>query len=320
MVYDDEPSPDGIRQAKGRSRGGSVLIAIIGVIIALIGVVFYLIFTPHTRTEVPVLLESVPVVLPDRVVEVPQQVQAAAVAEETVTVVEIPAEVVEEVPETGMLYRYYTIEEGDKIDTIADKLALQPATILSVNSIKNLNTLRAGNVLRYPDQDGQLYLVRAGDTAERIVQQKNPVITVEELMALNRMESIAPGDELFIPSPPKFASPMPGAAVLYQNGDYFEGESLVGVILQLEDGGEVLAAGDGTIIDWSNNGDEGYSVTLMHDDGYQTQYCYLSSLDQPSAGKKVKKGSRIGWASGLGMLFRLTQMGVSLDPELIIRF
>ena len=331
-MYDDGPSPDGVRQAKGKGRGGSVLIAFIGVIIALIGVVFYLIFTPHQAAEAPVLLESVPLVLSDNVRQVPQQVaeearpivQAAASAvpaEESQGEPEAPAE-----SETGMRYRYYTIQEGDKIETIAEKLALQPSTILSVNSIKNLNTLREGNVLRYPDIDGQLYLVRSGDTAERIVQQKNPDMTVEELLSINRLGELSPGDEIFIPSPPKFSSPVAGGTVLYQNGDYYNGESLSGVIIAAEPGTPVVAAADGTVIDWSNNGLEGYSITLMHEDSYQTQYSYLGSLDQPAAGKKVKKGSSLGTVAETGpeeepsMLFRLTQMGVALDPELIIRF
>ena len=326
-MYSDGPSPDGVRQVKGKSRGGSVLIAVIGVIIALIGVVFYLMFTPHSSPEVPALLDSVPLVLSENVREVPmQEQQAVAAASEPV----VPEPAVEEtavsvVPETGYIYRFYTIAEGDKIDSISEKLMLQPSTILSVNSIKNLNSLREGNVIRYPEIDGQLYIVRSGDTAERIVLQKNPDMTSSELLELNRLETLNPGDEIFIPSPPKFASPVPDGTVLYQNGDYYQGESLEGVIIQAEAGAPVLAAADGTVIDWSNNGEQGYSVTLMHEDSYQTLYCFLGSLDQPSPGKKVKKGGKLGTVGENGLdgayiLFKLTQMGVPIDPELIMKF
>jgi len=67
-----------------------------------------------------------------------------------------------------LLYTSYRVQGNDTITSIAKKFALNQDTIISVNRITNARTLRSGQVLRIPNQDGLIYDVKPGDTLASI--------------------------------------------------------------------------------------------------------------------------------------------------------
>lgn len=238
-------------------------------------------------------------------------------------------------------YTEYTIQEGDSLDSIAQKFGLTRETIISVNQIKSTTSLFIGSTLQIPDRDGTLYTVKEGDTLSSIVQQLNLSLGWKALSDVNglRNESVSAGDKLFIPlesvqetgtlsvgAEPSFSLPSDSAVtVALYNQKVADplGNSAVqldGILLQAADGTAVCASEAGTVIDRGFNDNGTGFVKILHSNGYTTYYDYVSNICVNST-DRVAKGDTIGYfANGSTnllnptILFRIEQDGIPLDP------
>ncbi|MDR0290294.1 MAG: LysM peptidoglycan-binding domain-containing protein, partial [Treponema sp.] len=97
-----------------------------------------------------------------------------------------------------LLYSAYTIQKGDIIGELAAAFGLNEDTLISINGIKNTRLIQIGQVLRVPNQDGILYMVKHGDTLDHIAQKYSA--EAEAIQIANELFSDAlPGSALFIP-------------------------------------------------------------------------------------------------------------------------
>lgn len=238
-------------------------------------------------------------------------------------------------------YTEYSIQEGDSLDSIAQKFNLTRETIISVNQIKNTSSLFSGSTLQIPDRNGTMYTVKEGDTLSSIVQQLNLALSWKSLSDVNglRNENVSPGDRLFIPLEsvqetgtlsvalePSFALPCDDAVtVALYNQKVADplGSSAVkldGILLQAPEGSPVCASESGTVIDRGFNDNGTGFVKILHPNGYTTYYDYVADICVNST-DRVSKGDVIGFfAQGSTNLlyptvfFRIEQDGIPLDP------
>ena len=238
-------------------------------------------------------------------------------------------------------YTDYTIQEGDSLDSIAQKFGLSRETIISVNQIRNTTSLWIGSTLSIPDRDGTMYTVKEGDTLSSIVQQLNLSLGWKALSEVNglRSDELEPGQKLFIPLESvqetgtlsaqdelNFVLPSSSAVTvgLYNqkvpNPISNNAIQLDGILLQAEAGTPVCASEAGTVIDRGFNENGSAFVKILHANGYTTTYNYLADVCVNTT-DRVSKGSVLGYfADGTTNLlsptifFKIEQDGISLDP------
>lgn len=86
-------------------------------------------------------------------------------------------------------------------------------------------------------------------------------------------------------------------------------------------GTPIYAAGDGVLLQVTQNPSSGRYVRIRHGNGYETAYLHMSGFARGMrAGKKVKQGELIGYvgqsgfATGPHVCFRMTKDGTPVDP------
>ena len=238
-------------------------------------------------------------------------------------------------------YTDYKIEEGDSLDSIAQKFGISRETIISVNQIRNTTSLWIGSTLSIPDRDGTMYTVKEGDTLSSIVQQLNLSLGWKALSDVNglRTDVVEPGQKLFIPLESvqesgtlnaqeelNFALPSDSAVTvgLYNqkvpNPVGTNAIQLDGILMQAQAGTPVYASESGTVIDRGFNENGSGFVKILHSNGYTTSYNYLADLCVNTT-DRVSKGDVLGYfADGTTNLlsptifFKIEQDGISLDP------
>ncbi len=238
-------------------------------------------------------------------------------------------------------YTDYTIEEGDSLDSIAQKFGLSRETIISVNQIRNTTSLWIGSMLSIPDRDGTMYTVKEGDTLSSIVQQLNLSLGWKALSEVNglRTDELQVGQKLFIPLESvqetgtlsaqeelNFVLPSSSAVTvgLYNqkvpNPIGNNAIQLDGILLQADAGTPVCASETGTVIDRGFNENGSAFVKILHANGYTTTYNYLDNVCVNTT-DRVSQGDILGYfADGTTNLlsptvfFKIEQDGISLDP------
>ena len=101
-----------------------------------------------------------------------------------------------------------------------------------------------------------------------------------------------------------------------------------GIDIAAEVGTQVLAACSGTVTQVIDDDLMGTSVTIAHDDGYETIYSNLQSVPTVSEGQQVSAGEVIGsvgctsiaeFAVPAHLHFGVTKDGVPCDPETFLK-
>ena len=335
--YDDMP-PEGFREKRRGSGKMTAAIASIGVLLTLIAVIIYLLFTPHKETieenQAEVDVVSVDPIEPE-IIESRERTAAEILA--AVQVEEERAAA----PIEGASGRYskidfaqYTVSEGDTLVGIAEKYGLSTTTLVSVNKLADVN-LEQGMVLSIPQVDGTLYTVGDDDTLASIAEARNPELTAADLASLNGKPytAVFPGEEIFIPAPGTvsestdymFSSPIENGEIIARFGDLVDDKPLNGIVIASEPGSAVCAAADGTVLDIFSS-DYGRSVTLLHDNGYSTDY-YALEYVAVKVSERVEKGDVIGaigtsnsYFSRPAVVFSVEQNSVPLDPVNLTEF
>ena len=100
----------------------------------------------------------------------------------------------------AVTFQTYTVKAGDSISTISRKFGLSNiSTLIAVNDISNVRTLRSGQRLKIPSMDGLIHKVGAGESLNSLSVKYH--VSVEEILDANDLssEKLSSGMELFIP-------------------------------------------------------------------------------------------------------------------------
>ncbi len=222
-------------------------------------------------------------------------------------------------PETikEVKYTEYIVKNGDTIGGIAYKMGLRKiGTIFSVNNITNARRIMTGTKLLIPSMDGIIYVVKQGDSLEKIGKQFN--IAIEHLLDANDISdgSLEIGKRLFIPGASLSRSELQramGELFIYPikgrltspfgyRKDPFTGRKSFhsGIDLAAPTGTPIKVVLDGTVSEISSSRIFGNYMIVTHSNGYQTLYGHLSKF-KARRGQKVVQGEIIAFVGNTGM-------------------
>lgn len=101
------------------------------------------------------------------------------------------------------MFSKYLVKDGDNLQTIADKFATKPKTILEINNLFSESNIRAGMELIVPKQKEKyfnVYVIERGDSLYKIAEKYNINPTLlASLNGLNMEDYIYPDQEILIP-------------------------------------------------------------------------------------------------------------------------
>lgn len=111
-------------------------------------------------------------------------------------------EVTPELPETPTEYITYKIKRGDTLSEIAKKYDTTVSILASINNIKDVDKIYAGNTLKIPTNNSSYieYKIKRGDTLSEIAKKYGT--TVKKLQSINGIKNankIYAGDTIKIP-------------------------------------------------------------------------------------------------------------------------
>lgn len=218
----------------------------------------------------------------------------------------------------AVTFSTYTVKSGDAISTIARKFGLgNISTLIAINDIDNVRTLRAGQKLRIPSMDGLVHSVKKGESLNSISVKYH--VSVEELADTNDLTThqLHVGQELFIPGAKMDATSLRkamGELFTYpikaswrltsrfgSRKDPFTGvqSNHTGIDMACPTGTPIYAAMSGSVVysGWSNI--FGNYVIINHGNGYQTLYGHMSKI-LARKGQSVSQGTRIGLVGSTG--------------------
>ncbi|WP_294428769.1 peptidoglycan DD-metalloendopeptidase family protein [uncultured Treponema sp.] len=240
-------------------------------------------------------------------------------------------------------FQTYTVKAGDSISTISRKFGLSNiSTLIAVNDISNVRTLRSGQKLRIPSTDGLVYKVVAGDSLNSLSVKYH--VSVEEILDANDLDSdtLTKGMELFIPGAKLdsaslkkamgelFVYPITAAWRLTSRfgprKDPFTGvaSNHTGIDMACPTGTPIRAAMSGKVVyvGWSNI--FGNYVIISHGNGYQSLYGHMSKT-LVKKGQGVDQNTRIGlvgstgYSTGPHLHFTVYKNGNLVDPLSLLK-
>ena len=225
----------------------------------------------------------------------------------------------------AVTFQTYTVKAGDSISTISRKFGLSNiSTLIAVNDIANVRTLRSGQKLKIPSTDGLVHKVAAGESLNSLSVKYH--VSVEELLDANDLDSdtLSVGMNLFIPGAKLdsaslrkamgelFVYPITAAWRLTSRfgprQDPFTGvaSNHTGIDMACPTGTPIRAAMSGNVVyvGWSNI--FGNYVIISHGNGYQSLYGHMSKT-------LVKKGQSVDHTTKIGLV---GSTGYSTGPHL----
>ncbi|MBO6218456.1 MAG: M23 family metallopeptidase [Treponema sp.] len=243
----------------------------------------------------------------------------------------------------AVTFQTYTVKAGDSISTISRKFGLSNiSTLIAVNDISNVRTLRSGQKLKIPSTDGLVYKVQSGDSLNALSVKYH--VSVEEILDANDLDSdtLSKGMELFIPGAKMDATSLKkamGELFVYPitaswrltsrfgpRKDPFTGvaSSHTGIDLACPTGTPIRAAMSGTVVyaGWSNV--FGNYVIINHGNGYQTLYGHMSKIIAKK-GQAVDSSTKIGlvgstgYSTGPHLHFTVYKNGKLVDPLTLLK-
>jgi murein DD-endopeptidase MepM/ murein hydrolase activator NlpD len=240
------------------------------------------------------------------------------------------------------LIRRYTVQSGDTLDAIANKLDLNVMSLIWANGITSHTTLHVGQQLVAPPVDGLIVTVGSTDTLAGYAAKYG--IDPIDIATVNGLtdQSLVIGQILILPgargpgvppppkAPTKPKSPTttttttttptvttrppsysggslawPVAGSYYISQYFWSGHPAIDIAASY--GTPVVAATGGKVIfaGWKNNCG-GYQVWLSHGNNFYTGYYHMSAV-LVGAGQYVSRGQQIG---------RLGMSGCATGPHL----
>ncbi len=244
----------------------------------------------------------------------------------------------------AVTYTSYTVKSGESISSISKKFGLSNiSTLIAVNNIQNVRTLRSGQVISIPNTDGIVHTVSNGESLAAISAKYG--IAVEDILDVNDLETsvIVKGQKLFIPGARLDSNTLKQAlGELFMNplgsgyrissyfgwrADPFTGvqSNHTGLDLAIASGTPIKCAKSGRVatVGWTNV--YGNYVIVTHDNGYQTLYAHMSKTSVKT-GQIVDQGTQLGlvgstgYSTGPHLHFSVYKNGKLVDPQTLIKF
>jgi|GEM_PF-299827 len=240
-------------------------------------------------------------------------------------------------------FRTYTVQPGDSISSICQKFGLRNiSTLIAVNSISNVRSLRSGQKLSVPSLDGLNYTVAAGDTIEGLSAKYK--VSVEDLLDVNDLSSavLQKGQKLFVPGAKMdslalrramgeiFVYPISAKWRLTSRFGYrpdpFTGirQNHTGIDMACPTGTPIKAAKSGRVSFTGYSNVYGKYVIVTHDDGYQTLYGHMSRITTKK-GDVVNQGTQLGlvgstgYSTGPHLHLSVYKNGKLIDPLSVLK-
>jgi murein DD-endopeptidase MepM/ murein hydrolase activator NlpD len=224
---------------------------------------------------------------------------------------------------------------------MAQNFGLNQDSIISVNDITNTRTLRVGQELRIPNQDGILHQVKTGDTLQSIAAKfetdSQSIQTANELFP----DKLIANTKIFIPGAKLdltelheingdlFAWPVRGR--ITSNYGFrvspFTGQGRqfhLGIDIAVPMGTPIKAAMSGRVAIAGYDRTYGNYVVISHHSGYRTLYGHMSVI-RTKPGAYVETGERIGDAGSTGLStgphlhFTVYKDGRTVNPRPLIK-
>lgn len=247
----------------------------------------------------------------------------------------------------------YRVVDGDTVSSIAQKFGVTIDTIMWENSLKSVDAIKIGQILRILPVTGVRYKVKRGETIYSIAKayQVDPQNIVDypfNSFSNDETFTLSAGQELIIPDgikpkeiildTAKYATrtvaAIPGVV---GEGNFMWPTS--GVITQRyswyhraqdianHNNPPIVAAQSGTVITagW-NGGGYGNYVVIDHGNGYKTLYAHmLNNSIVVKPGQKINQGQRIGTmgntgrSTGTHLHFEIKGPNGNIDPLGVLR-
>lgn len=226
----------------------------------------------------------------------------------------------------------YIVKGGDTVSKIAEYFEISSDTLLWANNMDDNDFIKPGDELQVPSANGVLVKVKSGDTVASLAKKYNgndqAIVDMNWLDAPYELEI---GQEIFVPdgAPPKPVVVVATARTTYtyksNSSSYtpISVDSSVGKFLSWPVAGgrgmitqcyygyhmgidiadksmpSLVAAAAGQVIYAGWSGGYGYSVQILHGNGYSTWYAHMSRIGV-SSGQHVSKGQSIGQMGSTG--------------------
>lgn len=238
----------------------------------------------------------------------------------------------------------YTIKEKESLWQIAKKKNLAFDTLVTVNKLKNIHALHAGQTIYIPNQDGVLYTLRAGESlftvTEKFKVNLEDTIDVNDL-ALSCTNQVFTNRDIFVPggrlTPDErigimgldFFRPTGAhirSAFGYRTDPFTKHKQYhTGIDFGCGTGTIVKAAADGQVVYAGDHGGYGIAVILRHHGGYTTVYGHLSKTlvlngQFVKAGQQIALSGSTGRSTGPHLHFEVRRYGIPVNPLNVMYF
>lgn len=213
----------------------------------------------------------------------------------------------------------YIVQPGDTLSFIASDFGVSTASIIWSNSLKDVDSLQPGQILKIPPVSGVVHIVKKGDTvailAKKYGAEEAKIVAFNSLPQNGELQI---GDEIIVPdgkiktSGLALAPSTPRFGYLPNLGSYFmqpttgynwgriHGRN--GVDMANSCGTPIYAAADGNVAIADGvgyNGGFGKFIKLVHPNGTETLYAHASKL-LISSGEYAQKGQIIALMGSTG--------------------
>lgn len=181
-------------------------------------------------------------------------------------------------------YIYYRVKRGDTLYRISSKFNTEVENILRINSIKNMNRIKAGRKLKIP---------LAGKSG--IDSNRNSLVKRS----------------------PAFRWPVKEVIKIRRDGQ--NGVKSIGIIITVRAGARILSSASGTVMKIGRMRGFGNYVVVKHRNRYITVYSNLSSINVHE-GEKVRGGRSIGIMkhSDSKLHFQINYAGKPKNPLMLL--
>jgi len=243
----------------------------------------------------------------------------------------------------------YEVRDGDTLSIIAERFGVSMDTIRWANdTVKSVNSIKPGQVLKIPPVDGIVHVVKSGETVYSVAKkyEADPQTIVDfpfNTFTNDETFALAVGQTLVVPggimpeaqpwSPTSSIARVltPDAGVVSATGSWIW--PAAGTITQPwyswhraidianKSGGNILAADAGTVVvaGWPDNWGYGNRIMIDHGNGFQTLYAHLSKISV-AVGQTVRRGDVIGAmgstgrSTGTHLHFEIRKSGATVNP------
>lgn len=230
----------------------------------------------------------------------------------------------------------YVVRQGDTIWEIAQRFALNPGTILSMNPINDVRRLLPGTALSIPDRNGIFHAVQPGESLSSIASSYS--VSTPRILDANDLATqvLQTGTSLFIPGARMDEDAYllaigellrwPLRSYVFTSGFGMREDPITdqwrlhtGLDLAGPMGSPVLAARSGRVVHAEYTGNYGNLVIVDHGDAIRTLYSHMSSFnvtvgEYVSAGEVIGQVGSTGRSTGPHVHFSVTRSGRWEDP------